>query len=144
MGTPVKSSLAVKTLQADYCVLHKIMVFPGMIRRALKLVPTILQALALVVFIHVVGQGLLTRFGSAKYRFSKSYQTSGIGFGSNNVQKVIKYIDKNIPRYEPKAHIKWKKGKNITTTTTTTTSSTTPIPPPDLAVLEAEQQHRVK
>ena len=32
------------------------MVFPGMIRRALKLVPTILQALALVVFIHVVGQ----------------------------------------------------------------------------------------
>ena len=89
-------------------------------------------------------QGLLTRFGSAKYRFSKSYQTSGLGFGSNKVQKVIKYIDKNIPRYEPKAHIKGKKGKNITTTTTTTTSSTTPIPPPDLAVLDAEQEHRVK
>jgi len=120
------------------------MVFPGMIRRALKLVPTILQALALVVFIHVVGQGLLTRFGSAKYRFSKSYQTSGLGFGSNKVQKVIKYIDKNIPRYEPKAHIKGKKGKNVTTTTTTTTSSTTPLPPPDLSVLEAEQEHRVK
>jgi len=121
------------------------MVFPGIVRRALKLVPTILQALALVVFLHVVGQGILSRFGSAKYRFSKSYQTSGLGFGSNKVQKVIKYIDKNIPRYSPKPNVgKGKKGRNITTTTTTTTSSTTPLPPPDISVLETEQEHRVQ
>lgn len=122
------------------------MVFPGIVRRALKLVPTILQALALVVFLHVVGQGMLSRFGSAKYRFSKSYQTSGLGFGANKVQKVIKYIDKNIPRYSPKPKVKKgkKNVKNVTTTTTTTTSSTTPLPPPDLSVLEAEQENRLQ
>ena len=32
------------------------MVCPGVVRKAAKLVPTVLQALALVVFIHVVGQ----------------------------------------------------------------------------------------
>ena len=32
------------------------MVFPGIVRRAMKLMPTLIQALALVVFIHVVGQ----------------------------------------------------------------------------------------
>ena len=32
------------------------MVFPGIVRRAMKLAPTVLQALALVVFIHVIGQ----------------------------------------------------------------------------------------
>jgi len=121
------------------------MVFPGVVRRALKLVPTILQALALVVFLHVVGQGILSRFGSAKYRFSKSYQTSGLGFGSNKVQKVIKYIDKNIPRYSPKPKgLKLKKGKNITTRSTTSTTSTTPLPPPDITVLESEQKQRLK
>jgi hypothetical protein len=31
-------------------------VCPGVVRKAAKLVPTVLQALALVVFIHVVGQ----------------------------------------------------------------------------------------
>ena len=32
------------------------MVFPGIVRRAMKLMPTLIQALALVVFIHLVGQ----------------------------------------------------------------------------------------
>ena len=32
------------------------MVFPGLVRRLLKLMPTILQAVALVVFLHIVGQ----------------------------------------------------------------------------------------
>ena len=32
------------------------MVFPGFVRRVLKLMPTILQAVALVVFLHIVGQ----------------------------------------------------------------------------------------
>ena len=34
------------------------MVFPGLVRRLLKLMPTILQAVALVVFLHIVGQVL--------------------------------------------------------------------------------------
>ena len=32
------------------------MVFPGVVRRAMKMMPTVIQALALVVFIHVIGQ----------------------------------------------------------------------------------------
>ena len=32
------------------------MVFPGFVRRVLKLMPTVLQAVALVVFLHIVGQ----------------------------------------------------------------------------------------
>ena len=32
------------------------MVFPGLVRKAMKLMPTVIQAVALVVFIHIVGQ----------------------------------------------------------------------------------------
>ena len=91
------------------------MVCPGVVRKVGKLVPTILQALALVVCIHVVGQvveiplktslqseiltsmgsfpnltfqGMLARYGPAKYRFSRNYQATGLGFGSNKVSKV--------------------------------------------------------
>ena len=32
------------------------MVFPGIVRRLIKLMPTLVQAVALVVFIHIVGQ----------------------------------------------------------------------------------------
>ena len=32
------------------------MVFPGVVRRVMKLLPTVMQAVALVVFIHIVGQ----------------------------------------------------------------------------------------
>jgi len=115
------------------------MVCPGVVRRAFKLVPSILQALVLVVCVHIVGQGILTRMGGAKYRFSKSYQAS-LGSNNNKVQKVIKYIDKNIPRYSPKPK-KTKPTKPTTTTTTTTT--TTPPPPPSLDVLEREQSIRL-
>jgi len=64
------------------------MVCPGVVRKAAKLVPTVLQALAFVVCIHVVGQGMLARYGPAKYRFSRNYQATGLGFGSNKVSKV--------------------------------------------------------
>jgi len=113
------------------------MVFPGFVRRVLKLMPTILQAVALVVFLHIVGQGVLTRFGSAKYRFSKSYQSSP-GFGSSKYQKVIKYIDNKIPRYSPRPG-----AKKSSTASTTSTTPTTPLPPPSLSVLEEEQRKRV-
>lgn len=118
------------------------MVCPGVVRKVVKLVPTLLQALALVAVLHLVGQTVLTKFGSAKYRFSRSYQPSGLGFGSNKVQKVIKYIDKNIPRYSPRpgggGH-----GKGRSTASTTSTTPTTPAPPPSLAALQAEQQRRL-
>ena len=32
------------------------MVFPGIVRRGMKMMPTVIQALAMVVFIHVIGQ----------------------------------------------------------------------------------------
>jgi len=112
------------------------MVFPGIVRRAMKLMPTLIQALALVVFIHVVGQGVLSRYGSAKYRFSKTYGTSG--YGANKVQKVIKYIDSNVPRYSPKPGL--KKAASSTPSTT----STTPRPPPSISQLEEEQKRRVE
>jgi len=112
--------------------------FPGVVRRIFKLVPTLLQAVALVVILHMVGQGLIQRYGSAKYRFSRSYQQALSGLGgssSNKVQKVIKYIDKNVPRYSPKG------GKLGSTTASTT--STTPAPPPPLTQLRAEQNKRL-
>ena len=81
-------------------------------------------------------QGLIQRFGGAKYRFTRSYQNALSGSGaSNKVQKVIKYIDKQVPRYFPKS------GK--VTSTTTSTTSTTPAPPPPLRQLEAEQHTRL-
>jgi len=113
------------------------MVFPGFVIRVLKLMPTILQAVALVVFLHIVGQGVLTRFGSAKYRFSKTYQSSG--FGSNKYQKVIKYIDNKIPRYSSRPG-----GKKSSTISTTSTTPTTPQPPPSISVLENEQKKRLE
>lgn len=119
------------------------MVCPGVVRKAAKLVPTVLQALALVVFIHVVGQGLLTRYGSARYRFSNRYQGAAAGFSNNKVSKVIKYIDKNIPRYSPKPVHSKNKGKQKEVVTRPSTTSTTPAPPPPLAELEKEQQKRV-
>jgi len=111
--------------------------FPGFMRRIFKLVPTLLQAVALVVLLHMVGQGLIQRYGSAKYRFTRSYQQalSGLGGSSNKVQKVIKYIDKNVPRYSPK-------GGKVGSTTVSTTS-TTPAPPPPLTQLRAEQNKRL-
>lgn len=112
------------------------MVFPGIVRRAMKLMPTLIQALALVVFIHVVGQGILSRYGSAKYRFSKSYQTSG--YGANKVQKVIKYIDNNVPRYSPRP------GPKKSSASTSSTTSTTPRPPPSISQLEEEQGRRLE
>jgi len=112
------------------------MVFPGVVRRAMKMMPTVIQALALVVFIHVIGQGVLTRFGGAKYRFSKSYQSSA---GANKVQKVIKYIDNNVPRYSPRPG-----GKKASSLITKSTTSTTPRPPPSISVLEQEQAKRVE
>ena len=34
-------------------------------------------------------QGMMARYGPAKYRFSKSYQAGGLGFGgANKVDKV--------------------------------------------------------
>ena len=33
-------------------------------------------------------QGMLARYGPAKYRFSRNYQATGLGFGSNKVSKV--------------------------------------------------------
>jgi len=119
------------------------MVCPGVFRKAAKLVPTVVQALALVVCIHVVGQGLLGKYGSAKYRFSKSYQATGYGFGSNKVSKVIKYIDKNIPRYSPKPG-KGGKGKGKQHLSTPSTTSTTPAPPPPLPDLVEVQKRRVE
>jgi len=120
------------------------MVCPGVVRKAGKLVPTILQALALVVCIHVVGQGMLARYGPAKYRFSRNYQATGLGFGSNKVSKVIKYIDKNLPRYKPPKNIKGGKGKGGSSKgTTASTTSTTPPPPPPMAQLEEEQKKRL-
>lgn len=113
------------------------MVFPGFVRRVLKLMPTILQAVALVVCLHIVGQGVLTRFGSAKYRFSKTYQSSG--FGTNKYQKVIKYIDNKIPRYSPRPG-----AKKSSVASTTSTTPTTPRPPPSIAVLEKEQNRRLE
>ena len=77
----------------------------------------------------------MSRFGSAKYRFSKTYQTSG--FGANKVQKVIKYIDSNVPRYSPRP------GGKKQSAVTQSTTSTTPRPPPSLAVLEEEQRRRL-
>ena len=77
----------------------------------------------------------MSRFGSAKYRFSKTYQTSG--FGANKVQKVIKYIDSNVPRYSPRP------GGKKQSAVTQSTTSTTPRPPPSLAVLEEEQLRRL-
>jgi len=112
------------------------MVFPGFVRRVIKLMPTILQAVALVVFLHIVGQGVLTRFGSAKYRFSKTYQSSG--FGTNKYQKVIKYIDNKIPRYSPRPG-----AKKASVASTTSTTPTTPRPPPPLSVLEEQQNKRL-
>jgi len=120
------------------------MVCPGVVRKVGKLVPTILQALALVVCIHVVGQGMLARYGPAKYRFSRNYQATGLGFGSNKVSKVIKYIDKNLPRYKPPKNIKGGKGKGGSSKgTTASTTSTTPPPPPPMAHLEEEQKKRL-
>jgi len=120
------------------------MVCPGVVRKAAKLVPTVLQALAFVVCIHVVGQGMLARYGPAKYRFSRNYQATGLGFGSNKVSKVIKYIDKNIPRYKPPKNAKGGKGKGGPSKgTTASTTSTTPPPPPPMAELEAEQKRRL-
>jgi len=110
-------------------------VFPGLVRKAMKLMPTVIQAVALVVFIHIVGQGLLSRYGGAKYRFSQTYQNSN--FGANKVQKVIKYIDSKVPRYSPKPSVK------KTTASTPSTTSTTPRPPPSIAVLEEEQKKRI-
>jgi len=119
-------------------------VCPGVVRKAAKLVPTVLQALAFVVCIHVVGQGMLARFGPAKYRFSRNYQATGLGFGSNKVSKVIKYIDKNIPRYKPPKNAKGGKGKGgASKGTTASTTSTTPPPPPPLTELEEEQKRRM-
>jgi len=120
------------------------MVCPGVVRKAAKLVPTVLQALAFVVCIHVVGQGMLARYGPAKYRFSRNYQATGLGFGSNKVSKVIKYIDKNIPRYKPPKNAKGGKGKGGPSKgTTASTTSTTPPPPPPMAELEEEQKRRL-
>jgi len=118
------------------------MVCPGVVRKAAKLVPTVLQAIAFVVCIHVVGQGMLSRYGPAKYRFSRNYQATGLGFGSNKVSKVIKYIDKNIPRYKPPKNVKGK-GKGPSKGTTASTTSTTPPPPPPMAELEEEQKRRL-
>jgi len=119
------------------------MVCPGVVRKAAKLIPTVLQALAFVVCIHVVGQGMLARYGPAKYRFSRNYQATGLGFGSNKVSKVIKYIDKNIPRYKPPKNAKGGKGKGPSKGTTASTTSTTPPPPPPMAELEEEQKRRL-
>ena len=76
----------------------------------------------------------MSRYGSAKYRFSKSYGSSE--YNANKVQKVIKYLDKNVPRYSPRA----KK----TTPSTTSTIPTTPAPPPSIEVLEEEQRRRLE
>jgi len=131
------------------------MLFPGVVRRALKLTPAILQALCIITFIHLVGQGILSRFGSSRYRFSQSYQGNNVGFnGNNKVQTVIKYIDKNIPHYSPKPkksttskspkspRSPWSRPTKSTTTTPTTTS-TTPLPPPALSQLEETMRERV-
>jgi len=131
------------------------MVFPGVVRRALKLTPAILQALAIITLTHLLGQGILSRFGSARYRFSQNYHGNNAGFGaSNKVQTVIKYIDKNIPHYSPKP----KKSTTSraprsrptrpsrptkSTTTTSTSTSTTPPPPPSLEELQVTMKQRV-
>lgn len=108
------------------------MVVPGVVRRIIKAFPSIIQALALVAVIHIVGQGLIGKFGGARHRFSRNQYN---GFGSDKVQKVIKYIDKNVPKYHPK-------GKK-SSTERATTSTTTPAPPPPLQQLEEEQQLRL-
>merc|ERR1711981_23215 len=88
--------------------------------------------------------GMLARYGPAKYRFSRNYQATGLGFGSNKVSKVIKYIDKNIPRYKPPKNAKGGKGKGGPSKgTTASTTSTTPPPPPPMAELEEEQKRRL-
>ena len=78
----------------------------------------------------------MSRYGSAKYRFSKTYGTSG--YGANKVQKVIKYIDSNVPRYSPRPGL-----KKVASSTASTTS-TTPRPPPSISQLEEEQRRRVE
>ena len=89
--------------------------------------PQILSVLLLL-------QGVLSRYGSAKYRFSKTYGSSE--FSANKVQKVIKYLDKSVPRYSPRP----KKS----TPSTTTQRPTTPAPPPSIAELEEEQRRRLE
>ena len=39
-------------------------------------------------FPNLTSQGMLARYGPAKYRFSRNYQATGLGFGSNKVSKV--------------------------------------------------------
>jgi len=116
------------------------MAVPGFVRRIIKSFPSIIQAVALVALFHLLSQGLIGKFGGARYRFSKNQYGN---FGSDKVQKVIKYIDKNIPKYQPNQnHVKGK-GKK-TTPTPRSTTSTTPPPPPPLADLQEEQQRRVQ
>lgn len=112
------------------------MAVPVFFRRIVKSFPSILQAVALVALFHLLSQGLIGKFGGARYRFSKNQYSN---FGSDKVQKVIKYIDKSIPKYNPKLLSKKK-----TTTTQRSTTSTTPPPPPPLADLQAEQARRIR
>ena len=56
---------------------------------------------------------------------------------------MIKYIDKNIPRYSPKPG-KGGKGKGKQQLSTPSTTSTTPAPPPPLLDLVEVQKRRVE
>ncbi|XP_023320692.1 carbohydrate sulfotransferase 13 [Eurytemora carolleeae] len=115
------------------------MVLPGFLRRVAKAFPTIVQAVALIAVFHLVGQGLISRFGGAKYRFSRNQH---IGYGVDKVQKVIKYVDKNIPKYHPKPGNQGK--TKITTPPPASTTTTTPAPAPALSILEQEQRKRIQ
>ena len=47
-----------------------------------------LMSMSMGSFPNLTSQGMLARYGPAKYRFSRNYQATGLGFGSNKVSKV--------------------------------------------------------
>jgi len=116
------------------------MVVPGVVRRVIKAFPTLIQAVALVALLHLLGQGLIGKYGSSRYKFTRNQYSS---FGAEKVQKVIKYIDKG-NKMEMKKNVPKYTKKTTASTTTTTTTTTTPAPPPPLEELERQMESRVR
>ena len=64
------------------------MVCPGVVRKAAKLVPTVLQALAFVVCIHVVGQVVFWLWVLFTCSTSYNFVSIGVAVFAGNVSSV--------------------------------------------------------
>ncbi|KAK4327694.1 hypothetical protein Pmani_001845 [Petrolisthes manimaculis] len=110
------------------------MVFPGIIRKVNKTLPSLLQALAVICFVHYVTQGIVTKIHKYNQRpaiLPSNSRPSHIGVGKSEGRGAGMGVMRS-HSVRPR-----------TTRSTTTTTTTTPSPPPSDEVMEDEQKRRL-